>query len=1333
MWSNRQLQHTARPAIYKPGASTPAPPSPTYTPTIASGTLRCKMASIHPWLISGTATMLQRPKLYIVVPILAMFLVAYNAVYDLTLRPLNGHFMAHYNNSTLSDGETLHYSASLALFSVPGCARDVPHVTKLTLEGDNVLRYDYLTSLAEYQHLLEQEEGVQVVLSPLTLWQLPLQERLPADMDKIERYVLKLLNTNHDTELIRFFFDGMGKLNHMLTLAQEVHVYVLSCGQFLPPAPQPPITLAALLVISGSSAHADIQHYTSYILGNSHGINFFLNGLRLVQVVSLAGILLHIYLAICNQHKIRSNIGLMIGWVTEVSIAALAAACLSTLSSTSQSWNAVLGPFSYVAPGSYIMLIMVLSSRNLYRTVHDLAGDNTFGAPENLHKRLIKYYLGINSSVQNSQGVFALTRLFRKLLFIDKLAVWILPIPNTTVILLINMGGLTICTSVLAVAMSPLIPASHWELFYQSLIKSYKVIILALVIDHLLQLTFLVGIIVIDLNRIDLTDMLNRKLLELNSNYDNYHEANSISAKLLGLDGTKSSTVVPNSWRYRLGTHFLKAAPISLKSYWLFAVPSIALWTMMVTLVSGLLIIPIGLSTGNIDLYKIQRLSSQKNDSIYYFELFAILIFIIAISELTFTLTYSKRQRKQHDLDLKSTLVPLTTNLSVTELLKTDEEKFFECITLPGRSSSDITKLYSNSKCSFLITTNMDHEVFVWSPLSKVEKNKPLLISTHFESLDPDAKKTEFWPINHIEVSDNGDFVVLINYNHCRLKCFDRRTLKYEWEISLTSELNKHGKRMRLVNSFFRIKTVTGFLARKMLLKQNQLKRRGSSTLVISASTISGNYQPPSSIDDEYKDIYDKSLHRDEFVMVLETGEMITIACDTVQTKVYNIVAQVYEGTSAVTGLKIVSLQLLTTARVNDKVICNMSNDDIVVGTAVNNIWRFNKLDLESYFTTKPLTTFAPPLMSRTGSAVRVDHDFTTAYEMQRQNFQSRPVERDLSVFTQIKKFPPINKSTIITIDFVGMFIRVKNLQAELVDMQTGTILKVFHIGHFKPGTFKVTHSEPTHCKFCGCASVESLTLIYEDFYERTVILHTYTIEIKKSRNNICLRVERDSREIRCLGFDSVVERQFWYEDIEKWEVTDMNVIIGIKKITQEEEPIEETQAGSIGFERLSEDKGLTSLKQRGANKNRLAAKNNEAKLAKLAEVWQGFVVTALNGKLLEYNIPSEAEHEKQFACMRPNFILKYGYKSVAIAFGNVVKILFLGGDKLIENDLYYSGTTSTLTPLLKPSSDGMAKTSELLFISKRRKMQERRLKASVLATVDSATSEEEFVDRGSL
>lgn len=1237
-------------------------------------------------------------------PILSVFLFAYNTAYDFTLRPLNSQLVSRFDNYTLENGINLNHIAPKTFPLLTGLPGQV--ITRLSLadpQYDNVLNYDFFYELLQLQADLEKE--THCVLSPLALWPFPLNYLLSElDKRKVERYVLKHLNHNLLGEVTKLFLGNLGKLNHLVNRAGVLNLFIISPAGEVPEIPKSEkYTVVGSFEDKTENSVLDFAKYYHSITGQRFAVNAAVIGVSLFQALAFILLLIHSYLSISNQHKIRSNFGLLSGWLTSAFVSNFAALFIVGRWQN-LSWYS-LGPINTLALGSYFLSILTFSSRNMFRTINDLAGDNAFNAPENLHRRLLKFYLGINNSVQNSRGVFKLTRWLRRYFFVDKFAAWIFPVPNITVVLLINVLAFETAVSVLKNLLALFMPDNLKELFLSRIYIFQVTSFIALLIDHFLQLTFLVGIIIIDLNRVDFTDLLKLLVFEAQGDVDSViHEVNPISSFLLGLKS--GSHPLLNSWRQRLGTYCLKTTPVSLRRFLGVWIPLLSSGFIIASALLMILIIPTDSGSHLVEIIALHEnlAFAQKYDLLFALELLSLLVFVFAIAELTFTLTYSKRQRREIGLDSSTTLIAPEIKLSSEELAKNDETKFFECLTLSGVHKSDVLKLSTNPKCSFLVSADLDHRILIWSPLSKVEAKKPHDIATVFDNPDPKIPKAEFWPVNHVEVNDDGNYIVLINNKHCRIKCFDRKSLSYVWEVSLTSELNQSRKRMHVVNAFFRKKTVAGFLARKLLQKKKQ-KSRSYSSSSIGATPLTGNYPPPApGMEPSESKKSDKSLENDlvqeEFVLVLETGEMITVSCQDVEIKVFNMLTQLYEGLPEFRNLKIISLKFLKTPRMNERVVCNLSNDEIIVGTTVNNLWRFQKLVLDSYYSsTKPITNFAPPLMTRSGSAVSFKHDFSTAFELQRQTHMKRQ-EMKSTVFTDLRKYEVINKSTVITIDFVGMIVRVKDLLAELIDILTGTVLKVFGIGHFKPDTFRVVHSEPTHCKFCGCASFESLSLVYEDFYDKTLIIHTFTVENKKSRNNICLRVERDPREIRCVGLDSTIEKQFWYEDIDKWEVTDMNVILGIKKITLEENVDDATEKSEYGYSMFLE----INVKSLRTRKKHTKKKRTQRTIQQL---WQGFVITANNGRLLEYNIPDDELGEPTFASTRPNFIVKYGFKSVAIAFGNNVKILYLGNQKLIENDLYYSGTTS-INNILKPTAEGAGR-NELLFINKRRRMLEKR------------------------
>lgn len=1256
------------------------------------------MKLVYPWLIHVTGWILRNPKLFILVPILCIYIVSYGVVHDLTVRPVNRVLTLGADTGPLLDfGGT--EEVSLAVQTGNWLLSRI-----LLVSSGSVVEYGALEQIHALETSIRAQESA-YVLSPLGTWP---EERWLAQ--QIEASALRALNHRFKPELANMFFDKLLKTNHLVTAARQINLYVIH--NLLLPSLHVLEPLQVLFVGTSEAPHAvkEFLRYFRYLKEESCPLKFFNKAASFTQVAICITFVFRVYFSICNQHKIRSNFGLICGWLTEVTLAAAASVSILCTYKGYQEWLSMFGPVSSYGIGTYILAVMLFSSRTLFRTINDLAGDNTMDGHETLHKRLIRFYLGINNSASNSTDlIFKLTRYVRKWCFVDKFSSNIAPIPNTFVVLCLNLLGLLSVFGLIFAVLYIFFRGLVWHILVNKYFMILQAIALALAIDHFLQQTFLVGIILIDLNRVEFTDLLNKTLNPYESDLDQLNdsmgEIDPISSFLLGLRGPLTRPK-PSSLRHIVGTHLLKLSPVSSRVFWLGDVLSFFCWNFFCQIFMTLFVLPYQLLTDKkaVMIFGRQASGQHSYNTLFFLEVAATILFIIAVSELTFTLTYSQRQRKEVD---PTATLEASSQLGYGELAKNEQAKYFESITLDNGHNIDVIKIATNSKSSFLVSADLDRKVLVWSPLGVVEKKTPMSISTTIDTIRGSIHP-EFWPLSMVEISDEGNYIVLVNNRHSAVKCFDRGSLSFIWEVNLAAELGLTSKELKPMLAFFRKKTIAGFLARKLLMKKRNGPdgRRSSVSSTASSSTITGNFPPPPAplreddmaVEDKVRD-YEQSLNRDEFVMVFESGHMVTINCTDRKIKHYYMFEDVYGKGLVSENLRVTTAKQLTTSRVSDRIVCDLVNGDIIIASAVSNIWKFSKLKTsKNKFNSGGANTVikAPGMpMSRTTSSM--DTEFLSIFK---QNFTSSPNPYPTELPTPKRRFAAINHCTIFTIDFVGMVVRVRDLKAELLDIQTGIIIKTFFIGHFKPGSFRVIHSELTHCKFCGCASVETMSLVYEDFYDPTLIVHTFLLENKKSRNNICLRVERDPREIRCLGFDAVVEKQYWYHDIEKWEVTDMNVVMGIRRADAKNSDEMETREEIVG----QREEEFAQLRKR---RSRVPAK---AEKPTINDVWQGFVVTVLNGQFLEYKIPfGEEEDETEFACVRPNVIAKYGYKAVALAFGRKIKILYLGGGKLIESDLYYKGTTSSLKPILQPAPDGAVNRNELLFINKRRRMLERR------------------------
>ncbi|KAK9478535.1 sterol-sensing domain of SREBP cleavage-activation-domain-containing protein [Lipomyces japonicus] len=286
---------------------------------------------------------------------------------------------------------------------------------------------------------------------------------------------------------------------------------------------------------------------------------------------------------------------------------------------------------------------------------------------------------------------------------------------------------------------------------------------------------------------------------------------------------------------------------------------------------------------------------------------------------------------------------------------------------------------------------------------------------------------------------------------------------------------------------------------------------------------------------------------------------------------------------------------------------------------------------------------------------------------------------------------------TIIALPQVGMILRARSLTLELIDVQTGTIVKVFSIAQYRRGSLRAFHDHTQHCPFCGCSTIQTLCVLYCERETDMLIMHSFS-NSNRARQNICLRVERDPREKRCVGFEGVVDKQHWLEDVSGWEVTDINVVMGIRR----KSVIGIDVADGLVDERIS------GLRHRVHGSGGMRDTVGGGAYGKVEDQWEGWIMS-MNGTVGTYELRPEEQHrriktgsykvrsrrryddprledigmddesslrkhrhrhhtnEQDLLVAHIGPVCKIGHRSTVIGFGNVVKILYFGSEEIIS------------------------------------------------------------------
>lgn len=169
-------------------------------------------------------------------------------------------------------------------------------------------------------------------------------------------------------------------------------------------------------------------------------------------------------------------------------------------------------------------------------------------------------------------------------------------------------------------------------------------------------------------------------------------------------------------------------------------------------------------------------------------------------------------------------------------------------------------------------------------------------------------------------------------------------------------------------------------------------------------------------------------------------------------------------------------------------------------------------------------------------------------------------------------------------------------------------------------------------------------------------MMHTFTSSRGRMRD-ICLRAERDRRERKCTGFESVTEATHWLENVEGWEPTSQNLVAGIRR---HETPQEDNQS-SDDYE--SPTQGYSSLRRRKHTEKKAPIEEEDE--------WEAWTMDAC-GVVTSFPLHDEKDpdsHGEGLLVSRAGPVTKVGQRSVAVGFGNNIKVLLVGNERFEDED----------------------------------------------------------------
>ena len=251
----------------------------------------------------------------------------------------------------------------------------------------------------------------------------------------------------------------------------------------------------------------------------------------------------------------------------------------------------------------------------------------------------------------------------------------------------------------------------------------------------------------------------------------------------------------------------------------------------------------------------------------------------------------------------------------------------------------------------------------------------------------------------------------------------------------------------------------------------------------------------------------------------------------------------------------------------------------------------------------------------------------------------------------------PDKTTFILPLPAISSFLAVRSNTVEVIDVLTLQIIHTFTTRPVKHGTLRCFHSIPRKSPG-GSVSIQYLALAYTNEEDGNCVLQTYLPQ--KEGDTICFRDPSTSGSKTSFVSGEIVEDVHVLEHPGDWDVLPIGYVVGARKI--DSKPISREEA------KMHQPTAL-GLRRRGPFKRRLSRDLKDVQQDDQWEAWS----LSLRGDRSTMKLSSDGDTSSELLVSTLGPIENIGKRSLAIGFGNVVKIVRVGDERYDNDDV---GTT---------------------------------------------------------
>ncbi|KAF1946129.1 hypothetical protein EJ02DRAFT_500265 [Clathrospora elynae] len=281
----------------------------------------------------------------------------------------------------------------------------------------------------------------------------------------------------------------------------------------------------------------------------------------------------------------------------------------------------------------------------------------------------------------------------------------------------------------------------------------------------------------------------------------------------------------------------------------------------------------------------------------------------------------------------------------------------------------------------------------------------------------------------------------------------------------------------------------------------------------------------------------------------------------------------------------------------------------------------------------------------------------------------------------------PAKIRCIQAVPSLGLIFALRDEEAEVFDFASRVLVHSFQIGHFKAHSFRVLHPARRLCQ-CGAPAVNSLSVAYTEENTDHMIMQTFTLD-ESTSSQICLGKPPDREKHGCRGLDHAKEAVHYVEPVGVWESTSALSVVGFRRCIQSCTPSSTASGANDGHFSADPVALASALKQRAQNQSSSngpsTSRRDQMKVSggdtDTWEVWTLSSAGEFRSRPLfpdDLDETADASYEDNLFVAAPGPITRLGKRSVALGFGNTVKIITLGKECFDGLTSMQTGTIDT-------------------------------------------------------